>query len=364
MTPARIRINGAFHGQTVTGQQRYATEVARQLVTVKAGSAYERWPGPWWSAKSLRAWLWSQTVGVGRSSGELLLTLSSRGPLAARRHVIVVHDLFVFTHPEWFSRRYVWSHIPVLWLQIFTAHAIVAVSGPVAEQVQALTKGRKEVFVAPNAPSEVFLQDLTPHDAPQPTLDRMGLKAGQFILAVGSLDPRKNLERLVEAHMTLPARVRASHPLVIVGGRNPATGEVSLPEVPDIRLLGRISDQELATLYATSSLVAFPTLDEGFGLPAVEALAAGASLLVSDIPVMHWVCREFASYVDPLSVDGIARGLQQAISVSPGSAEDRAARRQYVAFRFSWEMTVNAIVEGIETLSSASAARVAAKECV
>lgn len=364
MTGARIRINGSFRGQTITGQQRYAAEVARHLAALRPESVYERAPGRWWSRKALRAWLWSQTVGFGRRRGEMLLTLTSRGPLAARRHVIVVHDLFVFTHPEWFSRRYAWSHIPVLWIQIFSARAIVAVSDPVAEQVRVLTKGRKSVLVAPNAPAEVFLEGGGPPETLLTTLDRMGLTAGTFILAVGSLDPRKNLERLVEAHRRLPDPLRASHPLVIVGGRNAATGHVSLTGDRSTRLLGRISDEELAALYAAAAVVAFPTLDEGFGLPAVEALAAGAELLVSDIAVMRWVCGEFASYVDPYSIDAIARELSRALTETRGGPEDRAARRHYVASRFSWDLTCTAITEGLQAMSSGATLRVTSNERV
>lgn len=348
-----ILINGAFRGQTITGQQRYASEVSRCLVEAQPGLVVERVPRAWWSRSPIRAWVWSQSVGRGRRRNEMLLTLTSRGPLAARRHVVVIHDLFVITHPEWFSRMYAWTHIPVLWVQIWTAQVIVTVSDPVADEVRKLTKGKKAVIVAPNAPADVFANSASTEFELETHTAKFGLERGKFILTVGSLDPRKNLERLVEAHRKLPESVRSANPLVIVGARNTTFGRVSVFEDPDTRLLGYVSDDELAALYSSSRLVAFPTLDEGFGLPAVEALAVGARILVSDIPVMRWVCEDYASYVDPLSVDSISAGLMKELESNvdlPLHAKE--SRRDYVNSRFSWTRSAEAIISGLESRPS------------
>ena len=83
-----------------------------------------------WASSTLWVWAWVQCVLPLRARGATVLSLTSRAPLWRRRHVLVVHDLFVLTNPEWFSRRYIWTHAPLLRAQIPSAAAVVAVSGP------------------------------------------------------------------------------------------------------------------------------------------------------------------------------------------------------------------------------------------
>lgn len=339
----KIRINGAFRGQRVTGQQRYATEVAKNLSANLPENVEEKRPGSWWEGTRAKAWLWSQTVGLGRRRGQFLLTLTARGPLFARHHAIVVHDLFVLKHPEWFSRKYAWTHAPIQRLQMRAANTIITVSEPVADEVRAMVGAHKTIVVAPNAPAAVFLRRDRTDAEVNDVLSKYSLTAGRFILTVGSLDPRKNLERLVVAHRRLPPQEREANPLVVVGTTDVAFGNVSVDETAGTKLLGYISDDELACLYSAAKVVAFPTLDEGFGLPAVEALATGARLLVSDIEVMRWVCREYATYVDPLTVQSISEGLLAELRFRPEPASARFDRSQYASSRFSWQETARII---------------------
>lgn len=333
---ARVTINGAFRGQEITGQQRYASEISDELARQFPHWVQERAPGTWWQARPLRAWVWSQLLGFARrSKGDYLLTLTSRGPIFALKHVLVIHDLFVLTNPEWYSKAYVASHAPVLRLQLLTAKIIVVVSDPVGEQVRQIVGKRKRIIVVPNAPARVF-QDEPSADQIQQTCSRYGVPVGNYILSVGSKDPRKNLERLVEAYLSLPANQRLACPLVLVGGSSSVFGKVSLQTDDSVRRLGYISDHELAALYAGSRAVAFPSLAEGFGLPAIEALSSGARVLVSDNPVMRWVCGEYASYVDPYSTQSVADGLGNYMGELPGVGLLHAEIKEYVDSRFSW----------------------------
>ena len=112
---AGVVINGAFRGQAITGVQRYATELASRLPWPELRRRRE-------DDRALPAWAWSQTLGI-RARGRLLLTFTSRGPAVHRGQVVVVHDLFALTHPEWYSRRYALTHAPILRDQLRTARA-------------------------------------------------------------------------------------------------------------------------------------------------------------------------------------------------------------------------------------------------
>ncbi len=132
-------------------------------------------------------------------------------PCGARRHVLVVHDLFVLDHPEWYSRVYVWTHAPLLRAQIRSAAVIVAVSQPVADQLSTRTTSRWPSRRMRRAPCSATgeLGDIAV---------RLGLTAGEYFLVVGSKDPRKNLGRLAAAYGRLSESERRAHPLVVAGG--------------------------------------------------------------------------------------------------------------------------------------------------
>lgn len=302
----QIVINGAFRPQRVTGQQRYATEIADRLLA-RDGFAQEV-PAGRWAGSAAREWLWALIRLPRLARRATLLSLTARAPIGVRQ-VLVVHDLFVLTNPEWYSRKYVATHAPALRAQLRAARAVVAVSEPVADQVR--ERYGRAVVVAPNAPSDVFS---APASADTEILDRLGVGAGGFLLTVGNMDPRKNLPALAEAYGRLSPEIRAEVPLVLVGGGAAIYRDqrIRLPE--GMRSAGYVTDAELATLYRAARAVIFPSLAEGFGLPLVEAAAAGAGgLVISDIPVFRWICGESAAYVDPGSVASITAGLSRAI---------------------------------------------------
>lgn len=314
MTRTRVAVNQSYVIQRITGQQRYAHEIASRLLTRPDVAAVK--PQGWWRGSSLRVWAWALSVLPLRAGSRVLVSLTARAPLWARRHVLVVHDLFVLTNPEWFSRPYVWTHAPLLRAQLRTAKALVAVSEPVAEQLAAY---HVPVCVAPNAPSAVF--GTPAGDEDEAVLAARGLAHGTYLLAVGSLDPRKNLPALAHAYAALSDEERAAHPLVVVGGGAGIFRSERISWPAEVVDAGYVSDDELRALYAGAQAVVFVSWAEGFGLPLVEAAAAGAgSLVISDIPVFRWVCGDAAHYVDPGSVPAITAGLRAAIAapVPPG----------------------------------------------
>jgi glycosyltransferase involved in cell wall biosynthesis len=332
-----LTVNGAFYGQRVTGQQRYATEVAERLARRESVRVLR--PSPPVARHSLLSHAWAHTVLPVATARGAVVSLTSRSPLIARRHTVVVHDLFVLRHPEWYSPRYARTHAPLLAAQLRTAAGIVAVSAPVADEIRRLHP-RKAVTVAPNAPSDVFRgasgADLPP--AIRRLTDTPGVEG--FLFAVGSQDPRKNFAGLVNAYQLLPQSLRAAHPLVIAGGDSTVFAEHALHASPDVHRIGYVSDPALAALYLCATGVIVPSLDEGFGLPVVEALTAGGRLAVSDIPVFRWVAGDAVRYFDPAKPDSIARAVERMIEDPPGPADAAT-----VMSRFDWQSTSDIIAD-------------------
>ncbi len=328
-------VNGAFAGQRVTGQQRYATEVSAELVRQHSGRLLR--PPPAMRRRAAVSHLWAHTALPALSLRGDLVSMTSRSPVVARRHTVVVHDLFVLQHPEWYSTRYVRTHAPVLTAQLRNAAGLVAVSEPVAQELRRLYP-RTRVAVAPNAPSEVF-RHAAEADLPaavRAVVDAPGVEG--FLFAVGSLDPRKNFGRLVEAYQSLPTPVRSAFPLVIAGGGSPVFAQAAVRTTPEVHWVGYVGDPELAALYATATVVVVPSLDEGFGLPVVEALTAGGRLAVSDIPAFRWVAKDSVRYFRPEDVADIGRALRSAVDEPV-----RPPGTQALAERFSWKTSADVI---------------------
>lgn len=346
----KVLLNGAFLDQAVTGQQRYARELASALGKEASISFRIARPEGWWARSPLRVWLWSQFLGFRLQKNEYLLTLTSRGPVVSPRHLVAVHDLFVLDHPDWYSKKYATSHGIVLRQQIRNARAILVVSEPVGKQVSLRTAGGKPIAVVPNAPSGVFLHERTKADI-ETTLNEHGLHHGKYILSVATVDPRKNTERLIAAHKALPVEQRREYPLVLVGAEHANFGSVTITHHEGMKKLGYVDDDALAHLYSGSAVVAFPSLDEGFGLPAVEALATGASLITSDVEVLRWVCGPHATYVDPTDVGSISQALSVAVESESVAAAVREERRNYVASRFNWTESSRQLTALVHKLS-------------
>ncbi len=324
-----VLVNQSYATQRMTGQQRYAHEIAERLLPLERFAPVR--PRRFWARSTLRVWLWVQFALSWRAGRSVLLSMTSRAPWWRRRHVLVIHDLFVLTNPGWFSRLYYLTHAPLLRAQIRSAAAIVAVSRPTAEELASIYSG--PVVVAPNAASATFTKG---RSADGTVLARLGVCGRSYLLAVGSMDPRKNLERLAEAYGLLSEQERAAHPLVVVGGGSAIYRSEKVQWPSGTVAAGYVSDDELGELYRQAHAVVLVSLAEGFGLPLVEAAACGTRhLVVSDIPVFRWICGDAAHYVNPFDVADITAGLRQVLSSPVRQAIDLG--------RFDWNSSAESI---------------------
>jgi glycosyltransferase involved in cell wall biosynthesis len=166
-----------------------------------------------------------------------------------------------------------------------------------------------------------------------PSLDR------PYVLAVGTLEPRKNLERLITAWASLDDAARGDHVLALVGPRGWDDAPIlAAARAAGARLLGRVSEAELRALYAGAAAFAYPSLYEGFGLPVLEAMAAGAPVVTSSVSSLPEVAGDAALLVDPLDPRAIADALRRVLT-DPALAADLRARGPQRAASFSWERT-------------------------
>jgi len=180
-----------------------------------------------------------------------------------------------------------------------------------------------------------------------------GVAQGGFVLAVGTLEPRKNLPRLVEAYRRLAPELQAAHPLVVTGRLGWEAGETlaALDSLGDrVVRTGFVPDDELAELYRRCAVFAYPSLGEGFGLPVLEAMAAGAVVLTSDRSSLPEVGGDAVAYCDPTDTASIARELRRLLT--DGALRDelrgRAPRR---AAQFTWDRTAATVLETLERVS-------------
>jgi glycosyltransferase involved in cell wall biosynthesis len=209
--------------------------------------------------------------------------------------VVTFHDLAVLRHPETFNRwTRTYSH-RVLPRVVRAASRLIAVSEfTKRELVDLLDVPSTKVRVIPNAVGEPFTADGE-------------AAAGDYVLAVSTLEPRKNLPRLVEGYRRAGLN---GLPLLVAGAGG--WGGVRI-EGDGVRWLGEVKDEELARLYRGARVVAYVSLYEGFGLPVLEAMACGAPVVAARRGALEEVAGGAAVLVDPLDPDAIAAGLAEAI---------------------------------------------------
>ena len=258
-------------------------------------------------------------IGLSRRARTLdvLHCTTFRGPRnASVPTVLTVHDLAILRFPDAFPRWHRLYGKAGLARVLRAADAIVAVSEFTKEETTALAHVPAErIRVVPNGVDSVFAPD--------------GPRAvGDYVLAVATLEPRKNLSRVVEAARLAGVELR------VVGARGWGGVDVS-------GWIGELPDSELAALYRGARCVLYPSLYEGFGLPVIEAMACGTPLVTSHSTAMEEVAGGAAVLVDPLEVSSIVEGIRQA-ETRRGDLSSLGIAR---AREFTWERAAVSVVE-------------------
>jgi glycosyltransferase involved in cell wall biosynthesis len=260
---------------------------------------------------------WWYYAGLPRAARglDVLHCTTFRGPLRAPvPFTVTLHDLALVRHPELFPRWHRLSGRAGIGRVARAADRVLAVSDfTKREAVELLGVPEERVKVIGNAVDAVFVPD-------GPAAE------GEYVLAVGTLEPRKNLRRVAEAAQ------RAGVELRVVGARG--WGGVDSPG-----WVGEVSDEELAALYRGARCLVFPALYEGFGLPVLEAMACGTPVVTSAGGATEEVAGGAAILVDALDVDAIAAGIEEASARRDELRTLGLARARH----YSWSAVADAV---------------------
>lgn len=189
----------------------------------------------------------------------------------------------------------------------------------------------------------------------EPAMQALNLRAKGYTLFVGTVEPRKNVERLIQSYERLPIEMRREWPLVIAGSQGwdskSVHARMALAEAEGwLRYMAFIDQRWLPALYAGARLMAYPSLYEGFGLPIVEAMACGTPVLTSSTSCMPEVAAGAARLVDPLDVEAITHALAECLDDEGWQAEARAKGLARAA-RLSWDRCVDETIEVYKRLA-------------
>jgi glycosyltransferase involved in cell wall biosynthesis len=303
-----------------------------------------------------RGHLWEQFElprlirAVGKDA--VLYSPATSGPLAVTRQVLTIHDLFPVEHPEWFSRPFsAWYR----WLlpRLVRKVAYILTNSQYTRQrvLDRFDLDEDKVVLCHFAQNERFVP-ASDEDLVQLRIDH-GLPE-RYLLAVGTVEPRKNFATLVAAWRLTSARKQGIK-LVVAGGAareavfNASSSGADALEDPTIRQLGFFPDEHLPLLYQGAEAFVFPSLAEGFGLPVLEAMACGTPVICSNTTALPEISGGAAYLVAPLEIDAWAEAIDSILFDSEIRQRMRSEGIRQ-AERFSWSHTTKIVRSTLEAV--------------
>lgn len=360
----KVGVDARLLSRPLTGIGRYTLEMCRALSKEANVSLYLYSPAPIradlasglestnsrtkrWENGALRQ-LWSETflpLWVKMDAVDVFWGPAHRLPRLLPGNVarvVTIHDLvwrYAADTMRPLSRLLERYQMP---LAVRTADEVVADSQATADAV------KKEFAIDSNRLSVVPLgANLVKSATPFESLRKLGIDRPYFLF-VGTLEPRKNLIRLLTAYSRLAESLKQNTMLVIAGGKG--WGSVNIKDVVTklnlldyVRLLGYVDEPTLAALYANAKFLAMPSLYEGFGLPLVEAMGFGTPLLTSNNSSMPEVAGDAGLLIDPHDLASIQIGLTQLI-VDDELRVKLVANAQKNTVRFNWDASAEKLV--------------------
>lgn len=362
----KVVLNARFYTHRMTGVERYAHELSQEVaagleasddfeaLTPLAATPTEVPPYPLHHRGRLSGHAWEQLLlpSLVPNDADVLWSPCNVGPVAVRNQVVTLHDVFSITRPQWVSRKFhYWYRLLLPALTRRARHVITVSEWSRSQILEALPIPAHKVSVIAEGVGRQFVP-ASEEDVAEVN-ERLALPA-EFILALGSIEPRKNLRRTIQAWSALPQGSRP--PLLIAGGLGDSRifgtyDDQALLASPGIKRLGYVPDELLPALYSRATLFVYVPLEEGFGLPPIEALACGADVVTSDTSALAEYCGPYAHLVDPTSVESIANGLQVALESRSPSAT-REVRASEVSARFDWEVAAQRTIEVFRSAAS------------
>jgi glycosyltransferase involved in cell wall biosynthesis len=361
----RVLIDAHMLGQRETGNETYVRGLLSGLASldgVEVAAAVDPGFRPDTRDQPSTTWMplatgssWRRLSGglgrLARSWGADVLHATYIVPYRVPCPVVVsVHDVSFKRYPQHFSWRDRALFSSLLPGSLRRAAGVLTLSSHARDELRRFYPGlRAPIHVVPAAPGGSF-RPVSAAVADR-ALVRHGLRR-PFLLAVGNVQPRKNLVRLVEAY----GELQRSHPnvqLVIVGpgGFRSACVQRAIVDrglSKSVRLLGYVPEEDLVALYNAAIALVYPSVYEGFGLPVVEAMACGRPVIASNTSSLPEVAGNAALLVDPFDVAALHAAMSRLLTDSH-AAEELGARGLVQATRFSWRRTAAAAMSAYET---------------
>lgn len=354
-----IYINGRFLFHPCTGVERYSYELCRAMhnsgsdftiICPKSGEIRKEYDVS--GMKIVRygvgsSHLWEQFVlpifFIGKHD-YLIISFMGLGPVLIPNKVITIHDLSFLHNKSWFSKRYYYYYRLLTPLAARTSKHIITVSEFSKKEIHKYYGflSNDDISVIYNAPNH----SKCGNNSGITENCRESYEPGLYILAVSSIDPRKNFKTLLKAFVGM----NDCH-LKIVGTESKAFRKTVRDNTSgNIEWLGRVDDEKLFQLYHNAAAFISPSLYEGFGLPLIEAMSSGCPVLASDIDVFREVCGDSAIYFNPNSAHDIENKMRVVLSMDEAERMQMIEKGQKNAMRFSWESSANKLINTLKSI--------------
>jgi glycosyltransferase involved in cell wall biosynthesis len=327
-----IIVNMRSQTAGLTGVQRYALRLCARF-----GDGIETIQ-PSRPLQGLGGHLWEQAVLPILAGRRLLWSPTNTGPLT-RRQVLTVHDVASIDHPEWFDAKFAaWYRwltprlvkrvARVITISEFSRQRLALVADADPESIAVIPPGVDERFFP--RPAEEILA----------VRKKLGIPSENYVLSLGSLEPRKNLPRLMEAWSRCVRRFGGEVSLVVAGapGKKHIFRGLKLDHPPPhVHTVGFVNDDDLPALYSGAIALVYPSMYEGFGLPVLEAMACGTVPIAGNSTSLPEVTGDAGILVDALDVEAIAHAIISIVE-DTGRRNDFRLRAIERSRLFSWEL--------------------------
>ncbi len=338
-------VNARFLTQNITGVQRFAIEISKQLkksydqdiqfvspkniihkdladeLNVKVIGTRT---GHYWEQFDLPDYL-------KKNGNPLLLNLANTAPLFYKNKIVTIHDLAFLHHPKWFSKKFTFVYNLMIPKIAKSSKHIFTVSDYVNNDIsESYNISQSKISTIYNSYADIF--------------NDLNLIKEDYVLAVGSIDPRKNLMSLIEIFKNKKTK------LIIVGQENKVFSAFDLNDLPkNIVFTGYVDDDKLVELYNKAKLFIYPSFFEGFGMPPLEAQACGCPVVCSDATSLPEVGDYSVIYCNPNNIKEIEEKID--LVLNDKKLQDELRKKGFENIkRFSWEKSAKEMIKTIEGL--------------